>query len=413
MSTRGILLSAVVLAHLVLAGWIATRPPGARFAQVDFNTYYAGAALRAEGRNPYDGAATEKLLQEEGLAYISGSNYIYPPYLAAALTPGLFLSPGAFGFLWYLASLGSLALALWLILRGQDLAPSAALPAWRDAFLFACLFAPVRHALYVGQVNALLLLFVAITFRSCRRNHQLIAGVSLGVATLIKVSPGLLALHFLLARRSRALAAFAVTVLGIPAVTLPLFRNDLHAFFEIVPARLSQPMPHLVNQSLNGFFSRLLTVNDFTEPIVAADPASVLLLVRMASAALAVWVVFKLAARHRNLHCEADLSLGALLTLLLVISPFAWENLYLLLLFPVLALLRRQDLLGARGRQALVLVIALISSQRLWDAFTNAPADFPGLRQASPLMSLGLYGALLLLGLLFKKGLWASPQATV
>jgi hypothetical protein len=409
MSTRGTLLASAVLAHMVLAGWITSRPPGSsRFAQVDFNTYWAGAVLQAEGRNPYDGAATEMLLRKEGLAYISDSNYIYPPYLAAALTPGLLLSPRLLALLWYLASLAGLGLALWLILRGQGLAPSAAQPAWRDVFLFACLFAPVRHALYVGQVNAFLLLLVAVTFLACQRDHQAVAGVSLGIAALIKVSPGLLALHFLLARRFRALAAFALTVLGFPAVTLPLFRNDLHAFFAIVPARLSQPMPHLVNQSLNGFFSRLFTVNAFTEPLAAAGSASVSLLVRIAAAAVAAWVILELAVRRRDLHRHADLSLGALLTLLLVVSPFAWENMYLLLLFPVLALLRRQDQLGARGRQALVLVIALVSSQRLWDAFTNAPADFPGLRRASLLMSLGLYGALLLLGLLFKKRLWDS-----
>jgi hypothetical protein len=409
MSIRRILLAAAVLAHLVLAGWIASRPPGtARFAQVDFNTYYAAAVLQAEGRNPYDGAATETLLRKDGLAYIPSSNYIYPPYLAAALIPGLFLPPQILGLLWYLASLSGLGLALWLILRGQGLVPSAARPAWQDAFLFACLFAPVRHSLYVGQVNALLLLLVAITFLACQRGHQAAAGVSLGIAALIKISPGLLALHFLFARRFRALAAFALTVLGLPAVTLPLFWTDLQAFFAIVPARLSQPMPHLVNQSLNGFFSRLFTANAFTEPLAAADPASVLLLVRLAGAAVAVWVALQLAIRRRELHRHADLSLGALLTLLLLVSPFAWENLYLLLLFPILALLRRQDRLGVRGRQALVLVIALISSQRLWDAFTNAPADFPGLRQASLLLSLGLYGALLLLGLLFKKRLWDS-----
>jgi alpha-1,2-mannosyltransferase len=407
MSMRSTLLAAVVLAHLILAGSIASRQPGTvRFAQVDFNTYYAGAALWAAGQNPYDGAAIEKLLWHQGLAYISGSNYIYPPYLAAALTPGLFLSPLILGFLWYLASLGSLALALWLILRGQALAPSDVLPAWRDAFLFTCLFAPVRHALYVGQVNALLLLLVAITFLACQRGREVGAGVSLGLATLIKVSPGLLALHFLLARRFRALAAFGVTVLGLPVVTLPLFRNDLHAFFAIVPARLGQPMPHLVNQSLNGFFSRLFTANAFTEPLVAADPASVLILVRVATLTILSWVFAELAVRRRKLDRNADLSLGALITLFVIVSPFAWESLYLLLLFPVLALLRRKDQLGVQGKVYLVLSIALISAQRLWNPFTNAPADYPLLRLASPLMSLGLYGALLLLALHFKKEAW-------
>ncbi len=407
MRARGWLLAVVLMSHGLLAWAIASQQANTtRFAQVDFNTYYAAAVLWAEGRNPYDGQSTEDFLRSHDLAYIPDSNYIYPPYFAAVLSLGIFLPLLIFGFLWYVVNLASLAMALCLILRGQRLSASDALPLWRDALVFACLFAPVCHAFYVGQTNAVLLLLVAAAFLCCQRGREVAAGVLLGIATLIKISPGLLALHFLLARRHIALVAMAVTTVGIPVITLPFFRDDLAAFFATVPQRLSQPMPHLVNQSLNGFFSRLFTTNAFTEPVVALDPVGVLTLVKVVSLVVFFWVLALLVLRRRELDRNADLSFGALITLPVIVSPFSWENFYLLLLFPILALVRRQHLIGTAAKGAIVLSVALISAQRLWDPFTNAPADFPALRAASPLMSLGLYGAFILLGLQLTREAW-------
>ncbi|MCJ7634516.1 hypothetical protein MUP77_19255, partial [Candidatus Bathyarchaeota archaeon] len=94
----------VLIFLIVLYGFIgfaiATRQIYAsRFAQVDFNTYYAAAKLLSQGKDIYDAGLTRDVVTSFKLECINGSNYIYAPYLAFALSPVAFLHPLVLGLL--------------------------------------------------------------------------------------------------------------------------------------------------------------------------------------------------------------------------------------------------------------------------------------------------------------------------
>lgn len=399
------LLLVVLVERIAAAASIALQKPSTlRFGQVDFNVYYASAALLARGLDPYDGSLIREFLERRGLAYIEGSNYIYPPFLAALLAPVSSVDPHLLGFLWTLGSLAALGLALWLILRGMDLSGPAARSWWKGALIFACLFSPVRHSLYVGQVNAFLLLFIAAAFWSLRQGRERLSGILVALAALIKIAPSLLALHLLAARRFRGLQALLLTVVLLGGATALFLRDEWISFIATVPVRLATPMAHPVNQSLNGFLSRLLTLNPFTIPLWDAGPDLVLTLASAGGLGIVAGVALVLIRCGPDLLREqAGLSFGALTVASLLVSPFAWENLYLLCLFPLLVLALRWASLGQGARIAVVASAVLIEAQRLWDPFTNAPQDHAGLRHFGLGMSLGFYGGILLLCVLLRE----------
>jgi len=61
--------------------------------QIDFNVYWAASKLFIQDQDIYDGSLTSGLIRALDLEYIDHSDYIYPPYLAAVLSPLTHLHP--------------------------------------------------------------------------------------------------------------------------------------------------------------------------------------------------------------------------------------------------------------------------------------------------------------------------------
>src|SRR5436190_1420035 len=72
------------------------------------------------------------------------------------------------------------------------------------AAAFAAAFEPMRETVNFGQVNMLLLALVAGDLLLLVRGGRRWAGVLIGLATAIKLTPGLFILYLLLTRRYRA-----------------------------------------------------------------------------------------------------------------------------------------------------------------------------------------------------------------
>jgi alpha-1,2-mannosyltransferase len=83
---------------------------------------------------------------------------------------------------------------------------------------------PAWHDLLFGQVSALVTCLALAAFIAYERRRVVLAAVLLGVATSIKLYPGLFAILFVLHRDRRAVAAFLATVLaasgGLPLLVL-------------------------------------------------------------------------------------------------------------------------------------------------------------------------------------------------
>jgi Glycosyltransferase family 87 len=133
--------------------------------------------------------------------------FTYPPFAAALFTPIAAIPSLVARLLWELASVAAFAWACWLTLKlaGYRLSRTAVLAMVAAGLLLE----PVYHTLYLGQVNIFLLAMVLADIWLVARGRH--AGLGIGVATAIKMTPGIFIILLLLTRRTRDAVTAAVT----------------------------------------------------------------------------------------------------------------------------------------------------------------------------------------------------------
>src|SRR5207253_1767334 len=95
---------------------------------------------------------------------------------------------------------------------------------------------PVAESIGLGQVDGFIMVSLAIALWASTRDRWRLVGAALGIATLIKISPGLLIVYLILrGRRSVVLPAMASAgtlllasaIVGRPADVVKWFRDVL------------------------------------------------------------------------------------------------------------------------------------------------------------------------------------------
>jgi alpha-1,2-mannosyltransferase len=225
--------------------------------------------------------------------------------------------------------------------------------------VFAAVFEPLRETVTFGQVNMLLVflvvadLIVLVYGRSPASPSSAArgwGGVGIGLATAIKLTPGVFILYLLLARKFRA-AAVSIATAGGATIAAALVAPHASRIFwtdAVFDTDRVGSLSYISNQSLEGFTARL-------NP---AHPNTVVWGV-LVLAALAAWA-WQL---RRALRLGDDLA-GLALTGVLgcLISPVTWVH-HLVWLLPALL---------AAGRRRIRLLIftlalyVLLSSKLVW-----------------------------------------------
>lgn len=289
--------------------------------------------------------------------------FTYPPFAALTMLPMAVLPWGAVITISLLATAAVTALVVWWFLG-----PLVVERGWPRWFVFtiaaALLFAwePMRETLSFGQVN-MLLVFLVVADLVLLVGRSRWGGVGVGLATAIKLTPGIFIVYLLLARRRReALLAAATTAAAtvLAAVVAPhasrIFWTD--ALWDT--DRIGQ-LSYISNQSLEGIVARL----NPGQPSRALWAALVLLV-------LAVWV-WRVRRAVRLGDERAGLALTGVLGCL--ISPVTWIH-HLVWLLPALLLVvvRGLDAVtdqsgrrrGVRLLSFAAVLYALLSSRSVW-----------------------------------------------
>ena len=242
----------------------------------------------------------------------------YPPFAAMLFTPTAWLSVG---LLRVLVSAGNLLLLGVLAWLGAELVgwPRRAL---RPALVFLAVglgvwLEPVFTTLRYGQVN--LFIDCLVLYDLNRPDGSRGKGVGIGLATAIKLTPGLFAVYLLLSGRSRAAVTAGATcaaTMALGALVMPDASRSFWTGYVFETSRVGKE--YIVdNQSLSGLVERLL----HTE---APGPLALLPTALTAVAGLAVAV-----AIHRNAEgfprARAWSVLCTAITGLLV-SPISWTH---------------------------------------------------------------------------------------
>ncbi len=247
---------------------------------------------------------------------------------------------------------------------------------WRCTFLALLVFEPTLDTFSFGQINLVLLVLAAADVRGLQAGRRW-AGVGIGVATAIKLTPAVFIGYLLITGRRRA-AAVAAGVCGRrPPRWPPWSRRMPRSTFwtdALWDTGRVGDLAYVSNQSLRGVVARL------------HGPAG--WWVAAVTVALGVWV---------RLVRRADPITGFALTgvVACLISPVTWVH-HLVWLLPALFLLAGDalDRRDVRGLVVLGAVVALLSSDVVWLWWTGAGGWFATIGSNTYVwISLGLLGA--------------------
>ena len=284
--------------------------------------------------------------------HVPGTTYgfTYPPFAAVSMAPMGYLGLGTAIAAALILNLVALAVVL-RILAG----PGWRRYGWFGWTLVACglaLFEPLRDTFSFGQVNLLLLALVLGDGWLLSTGRGRWAGVGIGLAAAIKLTPALFIGLLLVARRWKAAAvatAVALAATGLAALVVPGASKFYWTQAMWDTTRVGR-LDYVSNQSLQGVLARL---GETGRPLWA----TVVLLV------LCVWAV-----RVRRAVVAGDWTAAFALTGLTacLISPITWVH-HLVWLLPSFAVLVR-----AGHRRIAGALYAVMCTSVVWLWFDDA-----------------------------------------
>jgi Glycosyltransferase family 87 len=178
------------------------------------------------------------------LAY--GHWFTYSPFAAVVFVPIAALPLTAARVGWDLASLAALAYSLVLIGKLAGYRPSRLAVAGLVAAAMA--LDPVYQTLFLGQINLILLALILTDAWRVSRGRT--AGLGVGVAAAIKLTPAIFIVFFLLAGKTKSALAGAATFLGCGLIGLAIAPGASRQYWEHLFYDTSRVgAPYISNQS--------------------------------------------------------------------------------------------------------------------------------------------------------------------
>lgn len=373
----------------------------------DFGNNYTAALLLRQGGLIYDLDELARINETAIEPPLPGhheslfTSYDNPPFTAALISPFTLLDfpsgVAAFAVLNSLFLFLSLGLVLWA--DRQDL---LRYPQWLIALILSLNLEPLRHSLYLGQFDLLILFCIAIAYWAYTARRDVLAGCSLGLATMIKVSPALLILYFLYKRQYRIFLSAACTIVLLALLSWIIAGSENWAFFtaNVLPALL-KGSAHLENQSLNGFFNRLFMDKYFVTHVaeVPSVPQArmLTLLASLLMVGTTAWLVRKRIVSRDD--PRFDFQFALVVITLPLLSSIAWHHYMTWYILPFVILLnpKLRERLSFRSYLVVAISASLVYSCLYVPIASYAPVALE--RALGLLLSLRTYAALLLYAL--------------
>jgi alpha-1,2-mannosyltransferase len=303
-------------------------------------------------QNPYDlnvylwggHAVTRDALLYQ--AQVTAHWFTYPPFAAVLFAPLAAVGVVTARVAWEAASVAAFAWACMTTLKLASYRASRTVIA--GVVLLGLALEPVYHTLYLGQVNLFLLALVLTDVWRVSRGRP--AGIGVGLAAAIKLTPAIFVVLFLLTRRTRAALTAAATFACCVLIGFLIAPDAsriywLHLFYDT--KRVGAP--YISNQSPFGAAIRILGG--------AAHVGAWYPLVPLTAAVAGLAVATSLARHHDWLGAAATTGTTGLL-----VSPISWTH-HWVWIVPALVVLVRG---GTRSKIAAVCGYALFVAAPLW-----------------------------------------------
>jgi alpha-1,2-mannosyltransferase len=303
-TARRILVLVAVAAAVVAAQWWY----GNRHHFLDLRIYVNAMRWWAEGRPLYE------FVQQDPVQGRLG--FTYPPFAALVMLPLAALGfRGGVLLFWVFTASAVVVTTYWLV---RPLARRHNVPLWFALGLALPLVStlePIRETVTFGQINMLLVLLVLTDLLVVGPRWPRLAGIGIGLAAAIKLTPAIFIVYLLITRRWRAALTATATGAAATAVAAALAWQDSWRFWTEAlweTGRVGHT-DRIANQSVFGLLARLS----------APQPPS-----RLIWFALVALVVSYGLWRARRAALAGDEVVGLTLTGFVgtLVSPITWPH---------------------------------------------------------------------------------------
>ena len=230
---------------------------------------------------------------------------------------------------------------------------------------------PFAESIGLGQVDGFIMVALAIAIWASVRDQWRVVGAALGIATLLKISPGLLLVYLVLRGRRTVILPAIISAAGLLAVATIVGRpGDTVKWVTDVLPEVSKGGLLVNNQSIPAWVARLFGSNlNWLSLDTDLGAWRFLAFLVMAAGLAAVFLV----RRRRPL---VPLELGAVILVALLAGPVTWDH------YPtwaVLTLVLMADLRWWEGRRrgeiAALLVVLAGGLALMWKKTLYPTAD--------------------------------------
>jgi alpha-1,2-mannosyltransferase len=298
----------------------------------DLRIYVSAEKWWASGHPLYDYVQPDRV---QGELY-----FTYPPFAALLLRPFASVPIGfTIGF-FTVFTVAAVALTTWWLVT--PVAHRRGLPVWFLAGLgipIALALEPSRETISFGQINMLLIVLILGDLLFAVPRKWWWAGAGIGLATAIKLFPGIFIVYLLATRRWKAALVASVTAVAATLLAAAVAPRDSWRFWthELWSTERVGRTDYTGNQSIQGMLARL---------VAPEQPSRVVwFLLVVVVAALGIW-------RAARVSRSGDIVAGMTLTGLVgaLVSPITWPH-HVYWFIPALVVLldsaRRRDLVLA------------------------------------------------------------------
>jgi alpha-1,2-mannosyltransferase len=233
-----------------------------------------------------------------------------------------------------------------------------------------------QFSLTLGQIDGWVVLMLGMILFSVKHQYWRLAGMGIGVATLLKISPVLLLFYCILKRQwTIVFAAVATLSLGLLLCWLPHSGADLQEFVSDVIPILSNGTRHVQNQALGAFLARLTSDNpDLLRFSLTAGYWKFISVGFIAILLLALW-------RQCSTHLLNATELACVIVLTLLAGPISWDHYCTWAILPAMLLIGSMRTWQSFSITSLLLVpfyfaipyknAAIVADQWWWRVFSS------------------------------------------
>ncbi len=196
-------------------------------------------------------------------------------------------------------------------------------------------FVPALTTLHAGQVNGFVLLVLTAAMVGLADRNAILAGFALTVAALLKLVPFALCLYLGWRKQWLAAAACAISLIALMGTAPLMFGPTVLSKYAKYFFDVGEPGTLFItptNQALSGFLARTLT------PLL--DSATIYQIYLFCALLLLVATI-TVCWPMRELPSFWPLEYGLILCTLLVVPPFNWYHMLVLLFIPLVVVVER------------------------------------------------------------------------